>query len=711
MLPIRLMGPLSRETGYAVGFRGMLKHLVEKDVSIDLRPTKGVVPQETEQWILDLIGCKNYDRFGVAVGFPTLTDVLGTRRKVCYSMYESTDIPFGWKSNVAQAHEVWVPTQFCMKLFKPYNDHVRLVRWGIDDEVFKPGERTPHKGYVFGAVGVQSPRKGTDVMVRSFTKAFGGNPDVKLIIKTRDTRSLPPIDNEQITVIDEEWSEERLVQFYRDIDCLVESSRGEGVCALPGTKIKTDTATYTAIEDLSVGDLVVTHGNRFRPVTQTMTRHYCGSIYGIRRNYTQITDWYTEEHPIFVSRKKFDTNFQWVAAKDLRPTDYVAVPKAYTVSDIDSVKMCEADDGQSIVSNDLFGNDKAIVLGRNQHGSKWTATDKPSWNNVVELTPEMLKLMGLYVAEGCSGDNYISWSFHHNETDLQDHVKQTMNDAIGASSYHEIFADRNRYNIRYHIGIPSRFFGRLFGRKSHVKQIPECLMLLPPEKQKYLLLGMWLGDGSEGAEYSYSTVSEKLAYQVQEILRRCGVIATIKHRRKKVNRDEFSVRCKGMTADRFFNSIGLARNVGSQKPQETFWQDEDHFYVPIRSIEKLEYSGYVHNIEVEEDHSYCSQFVVHNCMPPLQAVFCGTPSIATLWGGPVDFADDKGVYGLRVKGLVPAKSMAHGSYWAEPDDRHLAQLMQWAVETRPGVSGDYSKWTSRNMANEFYQACVSSWRR
>ncbi len=328
MLPIRLMGPLSRETGYAVGFRGMLKHLVEKDISIDLRPTKGVVPKETEQWILDLVGCRNYDRFGVAVGFPTLTDVLGTRRKVCYSMYESTDIPFGWKSNVAQAHEVWVPTTFCVKLFKPYNDNVRLVRWGIDDDVFKPGERTPHKGYVFGAVGVQSPRKGTDVMVRSFSRAFGGNPDVKLIIKTRDTRFLPPIDNEQIEVIDEEWSEERLVQFYRDIDCLVESSRGEGVG-----------------------------------------------------------------------------------------------------------------------------------------------------------------------------------------------------------------------------------------------------------------------------------------------------------------------------------------------------------------------------------------------MPPLQAAFCGTPSIATLWGGPVDFADDKGVYGLRVKGLVPAKSMAQGSYWAEPDDRHLAQLMQWAVETRPGVSGDYSKWTSRNMANEFYQACVSSWRR
>ena len=39
-----------------------------------------------------------------------------------------------------------------------------------------------------------------------------------------------------------------------------------------------------------------------------------------------------------------------------------------------------------------------------------------------------------------------------------------------------------------------------------------------------------------------------------------------------------------------------------------------HYYIPIRSIEKRAFDGYVYNMEVEQDHSYLAHFAaVKNC--------------------------------------------------------------------------------------------------
>jgi len=230
-----MMGPLAKYTGYAVGFRGLVGRLVgHRELDFQLRATKGQVPEDTDQYFLDLIAKNgNYDRMGIAFGYPTIAQDICTRYHCIYTMYEADHIPEGWQWNVEKADEVWVPNPFNAEVFGRYNPRIVTVPWGIDTRVFKKGKSASHSGFIFGAVGVQSNRKGTDILVETFTKTFGGNPDIRLIIKTRDTRSMPRFDNPSITVIDEDWPEERLVQFYRDMDCLVECSRGEGIGCPP----------------------------------------------------------------------------------------------------------------------------------------------------------------------------------------------------------------------------------------------------------------------------------------------------------------------------------------------------------------------------------------------------------------------------------------------------------------------------------------------
>jgi len=214
-----------------VGFRGLAKELLSKpDIDFQLRATQDYIPAETEDFLREkLLNNGLFSRLGVAVGYPIIMKHLSCRYEIAYSMYEADDIPEEWKSYVAKADEVWVPSQFCADVFGKYNKRIRIVPWGIDTELFvRPQVKHRNEEFVFGAIGVQSGRKGTDVLLRAFQSAFGGRPGVKLVIKTRDTRNIPAFDNAQVEVIDENWPEARLVEFVQGLDCLVEPSRGEG---------------------------------------------------------------------------------------------------------------------------------------------------------------------------------------------------------------------------------------------------------------------------------------------------------------------------------------------------------------------------------------------------------------------------------------------------------------------------------------------------
>jgi hypothetical protein len=54
-------------------------------------------------------------------------------------------------------------------------------------------------------------------------------------------------------------------------------------------------------------------------------------------------------------------------------------------------------------------------------------------------------------------------------------------------------------------------------------------------------------------------------------------------------------------------------SYGFKRAYKNTISDENYVYKPISEIEKDIYTGWVHNIEVEEDHSYVSDFAMHNC--------------------------------------------------------------------------------------------------
>jgi C1A family cysteine protease len=93
--------------------------------------------------------------------------------------------------------------------------------------------------------------------------------------------------------------------------------------------------TERAIEEIGVGQPVVTHTGKIRPVTKVYERSYAGKMYTVNVQGWQYPLTMTAEHPVAVipnehRRAKYGAfeagELMWVKAEDLEPGDFVLIP-------------------------------------------------------------------------------------------------------------------------------------------------------------------------------------------------------------------------------------------------------------------------------------------------------------------------------------------------------------------------------------------------
>ncbi|MBV8298978.1 MAG: methyltransferase domain-containing protein [Candidatus Eremiobacteraeota bacterium] len=162
-------------------------------------------------------------------------------------------LPRAWVDALREggADEVWTPTEYCRTMFLDAGiapDRVAVVPNGIDPERFSP-ERAlepyplaTRASFRFLFIGGALPRKGVDVLLAAYRRAFTRGDDVALVLKLFGTQTFYQLDdggaalrafaNEEdapeLLVIDEELSDEDVVRLYRSCDALAFPYRGEG---------------------------------------------------------------------------------------------------------------------------------------------------------------------------------------------------------------------------------------------------------------------------------------------------------------------------------------------------------------------------------------------------------------------------------------------------------------------------------------------------
>lgn len=728
MLRFRFQTPLIMRTGYGkLGCWLARCFLGRTDTSVDITPHQAKLYDDVPRDIVDATGIDHgYRKLGLMLSYAHHLNLLPTERKSIYTMWETTRLPHEFIVRMKNADLMFSPSEFCTSLFEAEVQGLRVetVGCGVDTNFYRMSDRENTGPLTIGTAGVMSPRKGIDVLLAAWN-AIADKPDVRLLVKTRDTRWLPKKMPDNAEVVDDEFNEQDMREFYRSLDYFVLPTRGEGFCTLPDTKIVTRTGREPIL-DLRVGDFVYTHAGNYKEVTSVFSRNYDGDMIGIRPHYSRNVDWYTPEHPIrtmrFTSKEKRLRTFEngeyvlgWTDAGSLdKDEHYVVVPRFRSSSTTTAIDFIEfmSEDGM------MVDNGYIVSEGRNQYGS--TGFPHPASARILPhcmLSHDVMRLFGLYIAEGCSNRSTLKFSFNTKETELYGFVIDTMRGMWGIEGVIEHY-DRNRTTVTFYCGPLAVLFANMFGKGAASKRIPEVLFSSERAERIGLLRGLFEGDGSISAgEYSYSTVSDELAEGVKKLLYTLDVISVVYIRSKKHCRnniiadgvyhclDEYKVRCKGPRADNLFAEAEMHRDTSSySKTYNRYFMDDDNFYIRIREIESCRYDGMVYNIGVADDESYCGQFAVHNCMPPIEAACCGTPGFVTNWSGPREYIGDY-IRPINWKSLstppVGAFSRDNVGKWAEPSVDHLASLFcgmyndgRPSMERRESVSrwarGNYS---------------------
>lgn len=159
-------------------------------------------------------------------------------------------IPERWAAQFnRELDQVWVPSRFVAHSFEISGvapERLRVIPNGVDTRLLRPvGERYPlpsRKSLRLLFVGGMVFRKGMDLLLQAYAKAFSAADDVVLVIKSFGNsshyayqgleRQLQQLQNQpeapEILLISEDLTPEALASLYRACDVYVHPYRGEG---------------------------------------------------------------------------------------------------------------------------------------------------------------------------------------------------------------------------------------------------------------------------------------------------------------------------------------------------------------------------------------------------------------------------------------------------------------------------------------------------
>ena len=355
---------------------------------------------------------------------------------------------------------------------------------------------------------------------------------------------------------------------FSEIDLLI----GGSPCFKAGTLITTDKG-YKNIEDIQVGDMVLTHKNRFRKVVLPMVTH-SDKIYEVcvQGSTAEVT----EEHPYYVRESGM-----WWNSNSRRYERVFLEPKWKRVSEL-----CKGD-YIGFPINDL---------SENPHN----------------LTSEDCWLLGRYLADG-----------HYRKQKVGNRYKYQVIYSVGdmkveafknAVSRH--FSCYKHTQSTYRCVVSSKRLGELIelfnlGNRAYNKQFSSDLLNLPVELAKSVLDEYLSGDGyfdERRGLYKASTVSKKLAFGLGQLVMK---VYRVPYGLFFTKRPSKAVICGRTVNQRDGWEIDFRSNP--QRPPQSVILD-GYFWVPFRRKKLLSDSSPVYNFEVEGDNSYvANNCIVHNC--------------------------------------------------------------------------------------------------
>lgn len=343
------------------------------------------------------------------------------------------------------------------------------------------------------------------------------------------------------------------------------------------------------ISSIPKGEEVLNSEGLNTKVVETYKRDYKGSLIEILPFVSPFNSFsVTPNHPVLCIKRG------WVrgARKSNPRCDWLQISNKEELQRIkpDYVQVNELEEGDYLI----FTSNKIVK-------------DSPNF------TKDVMRLIGYYLAEGYTSarGSVVAFGFNKNERRVIEEVKSLLKGQVGKDA-----KERTRGSVT-EVYICSRKLARFLyscaGRLARKKSLSREIIELPFEKQREMIKTYLIGDGDyyrrrPGNSFTYrvKTTSRNLAIQIQEILARGGIFASIREIYEKPSRiDGRTIKGSKM----YLISFKVERE------HNFVHSNGNYFLVPIKKIKRRYFEGPVYNFQVAfEPNSYLVKgFAVHNC--------------------------------------------------------------------------------------------------
>ena len=396
-------------------------------------------------------------------------------------------------------------------------------------------------------------------------------------------------------------------------------------CFTAQMRVTTDVGVKQ-ISQLQIGDRVLTHEGRYRPVTELFQRAYDGELFHIRVKLIGTTLEVTPEHPILTEKG-------WVKAGDLRVGDKVAIgiaKGAWIAPVFDLAALQYAGELELQVNEESVRARRPSAYQNSGRQAEWV-------NRSIALTPDLARLCGYYVSEGTIGsdERYVRFTFAKDEVEYHQDVINLVEKIFGARVNRSDSSFGNWVSLNVYSRPIVAWFREHFWKGSTEKRIPVWLQYAEKEIQDAFLVGVMRGDGLyfEKTYVISSRPSPKLfralrltlsnpglVQQIWQMCLRLGYDAAIRPvDTTYVTPNASDTAQIAMPPLQSRELVKQAFGIDLPAPDKRYlrnkvMRDNNHVYFEIESIESHNFNGVVYNCEVDEDHSYVTEgVVVHNC--------------------------------------------------------------------------------------------------
>jgi DNA polymerase-3 subunit alpha len=386
-------------------------------------------------------------------------------------------------------------------------------------------------------------------------------------------------------------------------------------CLRAGQEIMT-AAGSKPVEHVACGEHVLTHRGRFRRVTARTTRPFQGRAYEIQlAGAGQRTMTLTEEHPVLIRTR--DGLLDWKKPGDIdagrhapgRPgvtnwQSWVCLPKLAEAER--SLRCCDyLPSGFSECPS--TGGIHRVVTRELEGDAIW-----PWIPCEIPLDPTVAYVLGMFVANGSLHKTSagrltggIGFSFASHEQGLASAVVDFF-EKYHADSDVRVRNDGSLCEVHL-ASVPFAYlFAGLCGVGAANTKVPEAVFNAPREVRTAFLRGLLGGDergpdafSNAGGQQTLRVASPDLAWGLRTLLADEGQWATVTAQR--------SLGARGQT------QASYTVAYQSDRADAPTLQDSAFVYKPVQAVREMWLDEQVFNLEVEEDNSYVSDFVVHNC--------------------------------------------------------------------------------------------------